>query len=67
MKKTRLLALGMTAVLLVGCGAKTKVTSEQVDDTEREVSDVNVVSAEEFEAAYPEVVILPDGVEKHQA
>lgn len=63
MKKTRLLALSMTAVLLVGCGAKTKVTSEQVDDTEKGASDVNVVSAEEFNAAYPGVVILPEGLE----
>ncbi|SDB35390.1 hypothetical protein SAMN02910298_01744 [Pseudobutyrivibrio sp. YE44] len=65
MKKTRLIALGTAALLLVGCGSgnKTSVTSKEVAAPEKEVSDINVVSAEEFDAAYPGAVILPEGVE----
>ena len=63
MKKRKVIALSAIALLLVGCASDTKVTSEKVEDAERKVSDVNVVSAEEFNAAYPNAVILPEGLE----
>ncbi len=62
MKKVRLIAISMAVMLLAGCESDAKVTSKKVEDSEKEVSDENVVSAEEFNAAYPDAVILPESV-----